>query len=85
MTEFLEGFENVSEGEVLLRAYTRVDVDSRVASRAAVIRRKLRMTGDLIGDFDILIAATAMVENVALVTRNLADFKRIEGLSVVAY
>ena len=83
--EFLEGFADPTEGEPLLRAYHRVDLDSVIASHAATIRRQLRLEGKLIGDFDILIAATALSVNESLVTRNLAEFERVEGLKVIAY
>lgn len=85
VTEFLEGFAQAAEGERLLRAYARVDLDSKVAAQAAVIRRTLRREGNLIGDFDILIAATALTESLPLVTRNIAEFSRVEGLELVAY
>lgn len=83
--EFLEGFTDPSEGERLLRAYHRVDLDSVIASHTAIIRRQLRLEGKLIGDFDILIAATALSVNEPLVTRNLTEFERVEGLNVIAY
>ena len=85
VTEFLEGFARTAEGERLLRAYARVDVDSKTAAQAAAIRRSLRLQGNLIGDFDILIAATALTESLPLVTRNMAEFSRIEGLELVGY
>jgi tRNA(fMet)-specific endonuclease VapC len=85
VTEFLEGFAQSTEGERLLRAYARVDVDSCVVAQAAVIRRTLRLQGNLIGDFDILIAASALTESLPLVTRNIAEFSRVDGLELVAY
>ena len=85
VTEFLEGFFQPGEGERFLRAYARVDVDSRVAAQAAIIRRDLRLGGNLIGDFDILIAATALCESIPLVTRNIEEFSRVEGLELVTY
>lgn len=63
VTEFLEGFAQPIEGERLLRAFARVNLDSKAAAHAAVIRRSLRLQANLSGDFDILIAATALTEN----------------------
>ena len=85
VTEFLEGFAVSADGERLLRAFVRHDIDSNVASQASVIRRQLRQAGNFIGDFDILIAATAIIAGVPLVTRSTAEFERIEGLEIVTY
>lgn len=85
VTEFLEGFSRVDDGESLLAAYARLDVTSQVARQAAVLRRRLRLEGRLIGDFDILIAATAVAEGLPLVTGNHDHFSRIHELSLVSY
>lgn len=43
---------------------------------------ELRAQGLLIDNFDLLIAATALRFDLTLVTRNVRDFQRIEGLEV---
>ncbi|WP_338790572.1 type II toxin-antitoxin system VapC family toxin [Bernardetia sp. MNP-M8] len=48
----------------------------------AIQRAKLRKTGKQIGDFDTLIASTALVHEMILVTRNVKHFERIEGLEI---
>jgi len=45
------------------------------------IKAKLERSGQLIDDFDIVIAAIAMSHSVPVVTANLSHFKRIDGLS----
>jgi predicted nucleic acid-binding protein len=57
-----------------------LDVD--VMRRFARIRGELRAAGQLIPDFDLLIAATAFEYNLTLVTRNLRHFDRIPGLTI---
>ena len=61
--------------------------DVRALSDAAVVRAAeiyadLHRRGALIGDADILIAATAMVHGLAIVTNNVRHFRRIPGLDV---
>ena len=50
------------------------------AKCAAQIRAKLEKRGLPIGPYDVLIAACAKANNLKLVTHNLKEFKRIEGL-----
>jgi tRNA(fMet)-specific endonuclease VapC len=50
--------------------------------QAAGIYAELYQRGALIGDADILIAASAMVHGMALVTNNEEHFRRINGLHV---
>ena len=85
ITEFLEGIADPDAGEGLLRPFRWLPVNARVGREAARIRRRLRLKGELIGDFDILIAATALAVEIPLVTRNTTDFQRIPGLVVEGY
>jgi len=50
------------------------------AKVAAQIRAKLEKKGNPIGPYDVLILACAKANNLILVTHNLKEFKRIEGL-----
>jgi len=85
--EFCEGF---SDGKLwgargFLDLFHRVPVDDQVAFRASRIRRKLRETGQLLPDNDILIAATAIESGEPLVTKNIVHFGRIEALQLLDY
>jgi len=54
--------------------------DSACAEEAAVIRAQLAAAGTPIGPYDVLIAATARVHGLILVTHNTREFERVAGL-----
>lgn len=56
--------------------------DAKEARAAAKIRVGLEKHGNLIGPIDVLIAATAIANNLTLVTHNSKEFKRVSGLKV---
>ncbi len=45
-------------------------------------KARLRKTGRLISDFDLIIGCTALVHDLTLVTRNVREMNRIEGLRI---
>lgn len=47
-------------------------------------RARLRQAGNVIGDMDILIGATAISNGLTLLTNNQRDFQRLRGLSIVS-
>jgi tRNA(fMet)-specific endonuclease VapC len=53
-----------------------------IVDRAAEIYADLHRRGELIGDADILIAATALVQDRILVTNNVAHHRRVPGLQI---
>ena len=63
-----------------LGSYALLPVTDRIVERFARQRAALRRQGQLIPDMDLLIAATALEENLTLVTRNLRHFDRIPDL-----
>jgi len=56
--------------------------DSGSAVEYGQIRAFLRKRGNLIGQMDMLIAAHAKSEDLILVTNNVSEFERIEGLKL---
>lgn len=46
-------------------------------------RARLRQEGNLIGDMDILIGATAISNGLTLLTNNRSHFERLQGLSII--
>jgi len=55
------------------------------ARRAADLLRSLDGSGIPIGAVDAMIAATALERGEKVLTRNLAEFERVDGLRVVPY
>ncbi len=53
-----------------------------VAERFGAIKADLAKSGQIIGDFDILIAATALGHGCKLVTNNQKHYERVEGLQM---
>jgi predicted nucleic acid-binding protein len=77
------GFYRLSEIERawLVTTFERMKIltlDDAVAARAISLRQERKM-----GLADAIIAATALVHNLPLVTRNEEDFKHVTGLRVV--
>jgi len=57
----------------------------RIVVQAAEIYGDLHRKGELISDADILIAATALIYGLVLVTENASHFQRISGLHIESW
>jgi tRNA(fMet)-specific endonuclease VapC len=68
--------------EQLCAASEVLPITEAVGVQAAAIYADLYARGQLIGDADILIAATALVHGCAVATNNEAHYRRIPGLAV---
>lgn len=66
----------------LLKQIQIVPFCSDCAQAAATLRAILKRSGQLIGPFDILIAATAQAHNLILVTSNMKEFTRIPSIQI---
>lgn len=62
----------------LLKAFTEIGVDHAIAEAAGLIRRETK-----IEIADAAIAATALARGLRLMTRNIRDFERVDGLQLV--
>ncbi len=85
--ELLDGIyygRNPQQSEAIFRTFLRGVVvpplNKPIMERFALIRGDLRRRGQLIGDPDLLIAATALYHHLTLVTHNTRHFQRIPGL-----
>ena len=68
----------------LIRARSReINLTGSIINRAADIYADLYQRGQLIGDADILIAATALENSLPLATNNESHFERINGLQIL--
>jgi len=85
--EFTEGFSNRTDATFLsvVESFELLPVTRAVADTYADLLRALRLKGKLIGSNDLWIAATALEREMALVTRNTAEFSRVPGLKIKGY
>ena len=65
-----------------LAPFTIVDFDTNAAAAYGVIRVNLERKGTIIGANDLLISAHALSLGLTLVTNNVQEFKRVEGLKI---
>lgn len=87
LTELLHGaaksarpLENRHEVERFSARLDVLDFDAEAAEQAADIRAKLERVGQTIGGYDVLIAGHARSRGLVVVTGNLREFTRVEGL-----
>ena len=57
-------------------------LDQEICKRFGQLRGSMRKRGQTIGDFDLLIAATALRHNLKLLTNNRKHFEGIAGLEI---
>lgn len=85
--EFAEGFDTADHPVVaaMREGHALVPVDDRTALIYARVVRELRHRGELIGTNDLWIGCTSLRLGIPIVTANVADFRRINGLGIVHY
>ncbi|TYT62887.1 type II toxin-antitoxin system VapC family toxin [Natrialba swarupiae] len=69
----------------LLTDIDELPFDRECAIRAGRINADLVSSGEPIDETDVMIAATALVHDYPVVTRNVDHFERIDGLTVRSY
>ena len=74
--------QNLANVKLFLQAFSAPSFDERVADRSGEIWALLERTGQQIGAFDLLIAATALVHGLAVVTHNTREFSRVPNLRI---
>ncbi len=68
-----------------IRSFPTYPMDGPSGDRAGAIHGALRARGRGIGSADAMIAGTALEHREQLLTRDLADFGRVEGLALDTY
>ena len=86
VVEYVRGLQRsdwwYQELQQLMTQITPLALTPEIGDRYADLRRMLRPIGQLIGDMDLLIAATAQENDLTLVTAD-SDFQRVPGLKVL--
>ncbi|MEA2095970.1 MAG: type II toxin-antitoxin system VapC family toxin [Candidatus Cloacimonadota bacterium] len=86
--EILRGLKDLGNKEKLKRFESFIQENELVSIRketvekAAEIYAYLKKEGNLLEDADILMASTAIVEDLVLITNNIKHFKRVKGLRI---
>lgn len=68
--------------DLLLRTVIEIPFDQTAAREAGRIRGLLESQGEMIGPYDVLLAAHALAAGLVLVTANTSEFQRAPGLTV---
>ena len=68
--------------EKFLRLFSIAPFSVKAARYAGKVRSDLEKKGTPIGAYDVLIAGTVLADDGVLVTHNVEEFKRVEGLRV---
>lgn len=72
--------ENLAQISEFLFPYETIPFDGAAAELYGELRARLESKGQIIGPNDLIVAATVLSRQGRLVTRDLLEFSRIEGL-----
>ncbi len=75
--------ENLARVRRIGEIFPVIDVTRAVMETFGSIKAKLQQRGKPLDDFDLIIAATALVLNYRLVTNNVDHYVRVPGLDIV--
>jgi predicted nucleic acid-binding protein len=76
--------EKLRDVKNILQSCTSIPMTSEVAQEAGLLYRKLKQDNQLIEIRDLLIASTAGVHGIPLMTLNTKHFQRIDALNLIA-
>ena len=75
----------LEKAESELMRFNIIPYDYKIAKKKAEIAAYLKREGRIIGLADVIIAATALVNELKLVTRNIKHFSQIPNLEIIIY
>jgi tRNA(fMet)-specific endonuclease VapC len=76
---------NFRNWQLLCAPFKMLPWTMEIAWQYGELYRRLQSTGTLIGANDLWIAATALVHRMDLVTGNVGEFRRVNGLNVIPF
>jgi tRNA(fMet)-specific endonuclease VapC len=72
--------KNLANLAIFFDEFVSLPFDGRAADICGRVRSELNKKGTPIGVYDLQIAAIAIANNLVLVTHNVGEFSRVEGL-----
>jgi tRNA(fMet)-specific endonuclease VapC len=73
---------SIQQVGLLLGGLQVIPVDQPLAAEFGTLKASLQAAGQVIADFDLLIAATALIHRLQLITHNTRHFNRIPNLAL---
>jgi len=84
--EFIRGTRNVKEAKrILERSFSIVWLDNEILEKASEIWRRLKASGRLVEDRNLIIGSTAVVKRLKLLTRNIKHYEGLKTYGLVFY
>ncbi len=74
--------QNKAALNLFINSIDLIGMDQKAADSSALIGADLKKKGTSIGPYDTLIAGIALSQNLILVSNNLREFERVEGLKI---
>ena len=75
--------QNIEKLEQFFKQFSSLPFDDDSSKIYGKIRANLEKSGNIIGLNDLLIASVALANDMTLVTNNIGEFERVEGLKIV--
>jgi len=75
--------ENLRRVDNFLKPFDHIEFNKESAIEYAKIKSDLKRRGKIIGELDMQIAAVAKANNLILITNNVKEFERADGLQLL--